>query len=240
MRCPACGHENPSEDIYCGECGANLVVDTAHQNVERDDEDYYTYEWFGVRYTYAKWRWQLGVAFLGAVLIIYALVFIGVGWYVNAIILIAVAIIGIFLYHEIGERKASVGALFLVGLVIGVGMLAGVQPWQLWAEESHERYMAPRLVASLTYTVDDAHHVVVDGTITNEGRTGCYAYVQIKAYGGYSSNPDDDMFGAFNQGTVTTSWLAPGGGSDSISWECTLSYFNGYGQVTWTVEPSSP
>jgi hypothetical protein len=239
MRCPNCGRENPSYDNFCGQCGTDLSTGLEPEHELNDEDDYYEYEWFGERHIFAKWRWQLGVAMLGAVLVLYALIFLGAGWYINAIILISVAILGVFLYNEIGKRKSGLGVLAAVGIVVVAGMFVGMFPWQQWAEDQHERYMAPQLVDDLSCGVDNGAHVTVDGTVTNVGRTGCTAIVHIKAYGGYPSNPDDNVFGAFKEGYVQTAWLAPNGGSDSVHWECTLSYFNGYGQVSWEVQPSS-
>ncbi len=236
MRCPECGHENPDDEAYCNACGASPNVGLLDHPEDPDDK-YYTYEWFGVRHTYAKWRWRLGLVVLGGWMFILAVVFASFGWYVNAIILATVGVIGILIYRWIGEAKASVGALFLAGITIASGIYAGFMPWEMWAEESHERYMAPRLLDDISYHVEGAAHIVVSGTVTNSGRTGCTAVVHFNAFGGWSENTSD-MFNSFAEGTVVTGWLAPGGGSDTVNWECTLSHFNAMGDVSWTVEPS--
>lgn len=241
IRCPDCGHEEPDGERFCGQCGRGLIEMTGAWEEwglpVSGEEYYYSYEWFGEMHRIRKWKWDLGIVYMVGMGVVIALFFLGIGWWVNALLFVLTMCLAAYLQYVIGKRKYGIAALFAVAfLVILPGMLIASFPWQEWHEDYLEDKYAPKFSASITSQIVNGTNVVCDGNVTNYGRTGSQAIVKFKAYSG----PSDDLMEQWpdiETGTVTTEWIAPDGGTAHVHWECNLDYFNWGGSVTWTLEP---
>lgn len=240
IRCPVCGHDEPESEHYCGQCGSNLDDSSGSARSLLDDSSsgyYYTYTWFGERHSIVKWRWDLGIISLVTIGLLIGILYLSIGIWPNAIIIMVTMLVAAWIYHIIGKRKYGIAALFAVGLITVAGMSLASVPWQtMHAEYVKDKY-EPKFTDTIGYAVENGTHVTCDGDVTNYGRTGSKAFVQFKAFGGFP-NEGQDMFDGFMQGSVVTDWIAPNGGTTQVHWECNLGYFNGYGSVTWTIEPT--
>jgi len=244
VRCIDCGHEQPEGESHCQKCGHRF--DGGYEgafedwNPDHPDEDfYYTYEWFGVEYRIRKWRWDLGVASMFVLSVVVALIFLAAGHWANALIFFLTVSIAAYLMHLIGKRKSSIAALFVVALfVLLPGLMLASVPWQQMHEDYLEDKYAPKLSDTITYTIEAGTRIICDGDVVNYGLTGSQAMVTFTAYGGLpEEGQESEVFDSLRTGTVTTEWIAPDGGSAHVHLECTLSYFNAYGDVHWTIEP---
>ena len=246
--CPDCGHEEPDGERFCGQCG-RCLDDTAGASIEwglpvSGTEYYYSYEWFGQLHRFKKWNWDLGIALVVMISAIGGLFYLGVGWWVNALIFFSTMSLAAYLLHIIGKRKYGIGALFAVTfLVMLPGCFLATIPWQaLHAEYLEEKY-APKFSDTITYTIqreEDGVHIICDGEVINYGRTGSRAIVEFKANGGWPQEGQEfEVFDALVVQKVSTDWIAPDGGSVHVHWECVLSYFNSDGHVYWLIEPYS-
>ena len=243
VRCIDCGHEQPEGETQCQKCGHRF--DGGYEGAFEDwsadgpaEDFYYTYEWFGVEHRIKKWRWDLGIVSMAGMGIFVGLIYLGLGWWANALIFASTMLLTAYFMHIIGKRKSSYAAVLLVGLLVLLpGIMLSSFPWHVWHEEYLEEKYAPKFSTSITFVVEGEAHIICDGTVTNYGLTGSRAHIEFKAFSG----PSDDFatqFPDFQIGYVTTEWLAPEGGTALVHWECTLDYFNWGGSVTWIVEPS--
>lgn len=239
--CPNCYHVNDADAKRCDQCGWRLyegyeseAPEQSYSESAEDEEYYYTYEWFGTKISITEWRWNLGIIAGVVMMLLLALVYAALGLYVNTILFLVFAAVTGWITHVIGRDKWRYISVLLVGFfVILPLLLVACFPWQPWLEEQEAIYNAPRFVDHLSYTVDGTH-IVVDGYVVNEGRTAGYATIEISAWGGMWEEGQDPM-GGFQYGYVSTGLVQPHGGKADVHWECTLGYFNAYGQVGWHI-----
>jgi len=238
--CPVCGHEEPDDERFCGQCGSRLDGEPSSDQFPSDDDSsaddtstdyYYTYTWFGERHSISGWRWALGVISLVVVGLFLGLVYASAGLWQNGLIITVTMLLAAWSYHIIGKRKYGVGALLAVTLLILAGMLLSSVPWQ---ESQGEHQLKPYFTDTIGWTRENETHIICDGFVKDIGTTGGTATVEFKASGGFPEQ-GQDMLGGFVQGTVVTPWIAPNGGTAHVHWECNLTYFNAGGQVTWIV-----
>jgi len=127
VRCIDCGHEQPEGESHCLKCGHRFDggYEGAFENWSADapDEDfYYAYEWFGVEHRVKKWRWDLGIVSIVGICVLMAFIFVSVGWWVNAAIILLTGCLAGLLQYRVGKTGSGAAGLLLVTFVLTLGV----------------------------------------------------------------------------------------------------------------------
>ncbi len=193
--------------------------------------------WYGPKVPFDERRRNITVTVIFAFALILALAYTASGLCCNAIVwMVFGAMLAWIVYSLFKDRWSEAKTEAVIVLIVLPLFVAAVVPWQTLLDDVEKEPEVPLFVDHLSYSVVDVAHIIVDGYVANEGTGGGEALVRIEAYGGFQDyvNGTQDLTNAFAQTSISTGWMEPGD-TKTIHWECTLRYFNSYGEVVWSI-----
>lgn len=127
MKCQLCSFENPEGRIYCGKCGSILFkTDQSYEsydNTNIDNDSYYSYEIWGIKFSYTKEAWTRGKILGVLVFGLLCILFFYPGLYFSSVNAIIWAIIHPFMMEFIIKNGYGYRAMVSLGILMGMTLV---------------------------------------------------------------------------------------------------------------------